>query len=119
MGSSCRRALLIDREPRISAVERPDLALLIDREHARVRRRIDVEPNNSAQLRNELRVYRPGSQVVSVEKLTDLTRPAGGPRANQLFLKNWPYFCVNHSERGKPMVGEGCATLRPQNAKGV
>jgi hypothetical protein len=30
------------------------------------------------------------------KNITDLARPGGYPRANQLFLKNWPYFCVNH-----------------------
>jgi hypothetical protein len=34
------------------------LALLVDREHDRVRRRIDVEPDDCAQLRGELRVLR-------------------------------------------------------------
>src|SRR5258707_8728785 len=37
-------APFLDRQPGLGAVERLDLALLIDRKHDRMRRRIDVEP---------------------------------------------------------------------------
>jgi len=46
-------APFLDRQPGLGAVERLDLALLIDREHDRVRRRIDVEPDDCAQLGDE------------------------------------------------------------------
>src|SRR5260370_34373704 len=52
-------APLLHRQPRLGAVERLDLALLVDREHDRVRRRIDVEPHAAAQLADELRGLRP------------------------------------------------------------
>ena len=47
-------AALFQRQPRLGAVERLDLALLVDRQHDGVRGRIDVEPDDVAQLVDEL-----------------------------------------------------------------
>ena len=47
---------LLQRQARLGAVERLDLALLVDRQHDGVGRRIDVEPDDVAQLGGELRV---------------------------------------------------------------
>ena len=47
---------LLHRQARLGAVERLDLALLVDRQHDGVRRRIDIEPDHVAQLVDELRV---------------------------------------------------------------
>ena len=49
-------AALLHRQAGLGAVERLDLALLVDREHDGVRRRIDVEPDDVAQLVGEVRV---------------------------------------------------------------
>ena len=49
-------AALLHRQAGLGAVERLDLALLVDREHDGMRRRIDVEPDDVAQLGGELRV---------------------------------------------------------------
>jgi len=57
-GSSLPARPFFDRQPGLGAVERLDLALLIDREHDRVRRRIDVEPRRLAAAWDELRVLR-------------------------------------------------------------
>ena len=51
-------AALLQRQAGLGAVERLDLALLVDREHDGVRRRVDVEPDHVAQLRDELRIVR-------------------------------------------------------------
>jgi len=40
----------LDRQPGLGAVERLDLAFFIDRQHHRMGRRIDVEPNNISEL---------------------------------------------------------------------
>ena len=44
----------LHRQPRLGAVEGLDLALLVDREHDRVRRRVHVEADHVAQLGDEL-----------------------------------------------------------------
>ena len=49
-------ATLLHRQPRLGPVERLDLALLIDREHDRVRRRVDVKPDYIAPIGGKLRV---------------------------------------------------------------
>ena len=49
-------AALLHRQAGLGAVERLDLALLVDRQHDGVRRRIDIEPDDVAQLVDELRV---------------------------------------------------------------
>jgi hypothetical protein len=49
---------LLHRQARLGAVERLDLALLVDREHDRVRRRVEIESDDVAQLRGERRVRR-------------------------------------------------------------
>src|ERR1700674_4666442 len=49
-------AALLHRQPRLSAVERLDLRLLVDREHDRVRRGVDVEADYRTQLGDELRI---------------------------------------------------------------
>src|SRR3981081_1242698 len=46
------------RQAGLGAVERLDLALLVDREHDGMRRRIDIKPDDVAQLGDELRVGR-------------------------------------------------------------
>ena len=51
-------AARLHRQPRLGAVERLDLALLIDRQNDRMGGRIDVETNNVLELRRELRVGR-------------------------------------------------------------
>ena len=48
-------AARLHRQPRLGAVERLDLALLIDRQNDRMGGRIDVETNNVLELRRELR----------------------------------------------------------------
>ena len=53
VGHGAERALL-QRQAGLGAVERLDLALLVDREHDGVRRRIDIEPDHVAQLVDEL-----------------------------------------------------------------
>ena len=46
----------LERQPRLGAVERLDLALLINRQHHRVHRRIHVEPDDVLDLLGEIRV---------------------------------------------------------------
>src|SRR6201989_3307437 len=48
----------LDRQARLSAVERLDLALFVDAEHHRVRRRVDIQPDDVTQLGDEFRVTR-------------------------------------------------------------
>ena len=43
-------AALLHRQAGLGAVERLDLALLVDRQHDRMGRRIDIEPDDVAQL---------------------------------------------------------------------
>src|SRR6516164_1707883 len=49
-------ASLFHRQARLGAVESLDLALLVDREHEAVRRRVDVKANHIVHFRGELRV---------------------------------------------------------------
>ncbi len=49
-------AALLQGQARLGAIKRLDLALLVDREHDRVRRRIDIKPDHVAELRDELRI---------------------------------------------------------------
>ncbi len=51
-------AALRQRKAGLGAVERLNLALLINREHDGVRRRIDVQADDIAQLRDEFRIVR-------------------------------------------------------------
>ena len=51
-------APLLQRQARLSAVERLDLALLIDREHDGMLRRIDIEPDHVMQLIDEVGIIR-------------------------------------------------------------
>jgi hypothetical protein len=48
----------LDRQARLGAVKRLDLALFIDTEHHRVRRRVDIQPDDITQLGDEFRVAR-------------------------------------------------------------
>ncbi len=48
----------LQRQTRLGAVERLDLRLLIDAEHHRVRRRVNVKPDDVAQLGDEFRIAR-------------------------------------------------------------
>src|SRR5580658_3974947 len=47
---------LLDRQARLGAVERLDLALLVDREHEAVRRRVEVKADDIAQFGGKERV---------------------------------------------------------------
>ena len=47
-------AALLHGQARLGAVERLDLALLVDRKHDGVRRRIDIEPDDITQLGDEV-----------------------------------------------------------------
>ena len=49
-------ASLLQRQAGLGPVERLDLALLVDRQHDGMRRRVDIEPDHVAQLVDELRV---------------------------------------------------------------
>jgi len=49
-------AALLDRQSRLSSVERLDLALLVDRQHDGVRREIDIELDHVALLGDEFRI---------------------------------------------------------------
>ena len=49
-------AALLHRQAGLGAVERLDLALLVDRQHDRMGRRIDIEPDDVAQLVGEGRI---------------------------------------------------------------
>jgi hypothetical protein len=40
----------LNRQPRLGAVERLDLAFFVERQHDRVSRRIDIEPNDVGEL---------------------------------------------------------------------
>ena len=51
-----RQPALLERQPRLRPVERLDLRLLVDREHDGVGRRVDVQPDDGAQLGGEARV---------------------------------------------------------------
>ena len=51
-------AALLHRQAGLGAVERLDLALLVDREHDGVRRRVEIEPDHVAQLLDEPRIVR-------------------------------------------------------------
>jgi hypothetical protein len=51
-------AALLQRQAGLGAVERLDLALLVDGQHDGVRRRIDIEPDDVAQLVDEVGVVR-------------------------------------------------------------
>jgi hypothetical protein len=48
-------ASALHRQARLGAVKSLELALLVDREHQAVRRRVEVEPDHIAQLVEELR----------------------------------------------------------------
>ena len=52
----CPGPAFFDRQPRLSAVQRLDLALLIDRQHQAVRRRIDVQAHDVVHPGGELRI---------------------------------------------------------------
>ena len=53
-----RAAALLHRQAGLGAVERLDLALFVDRQHHRVRRRIDIEADDVAQLGDKLAIAR-------------------------------------------------------------
>ena len=54
----CRAAALLHRQAGLSAVERLDLGFFVDRQHHRVRRRIDIKTDNVAQLGDKLAIAR-------------------------------------------------------------
>src|SRR5271154_993482 len=49
-------AALLQRETRLGAIEGLNLALFVDRQHDGVGRRVDIEPDNVAQLGDEVRI---------------------------------------------------------------
>lgn len=49
---------LLQRQTRLGAIEGLNLALLVDRQHDGVGRRIDIQPDNVAQLGDEVRIVR-------------------------------------------------------------
>src|SRR5208283_2032955 len=49
-------AALLQRKSRLGAVERLDLALLVDRKHQRLVRRVEVKPDNVLNLLTKLRI---------------------------------------------------------------
>ena len=49
---------LLHRQARLGAIESLDLALLVERKHDGVGRRIDIEPDHVAQLVDEVRIVR-------------------------------------------------------------
>ena len=51
-------AALLQRQARLGAVERLDLALFVDRQHHGVRRRIDVQPDDVLDLGGEVGIGR-------------------------------------------------------------
>ena len=59
----------LDRQPRLGAVERLDLALFVEREHHSVGRWIDVKPDNIGQLGSKARIARPleGADAVGLQ----------------------------------------------------
>jgi hypothetical protein len=59
----------LDRQPGLGAVERLNLAFFIDRQHHRMGRRIDIEPNNISELVGKAGVARAleGAQPVRLE----------------------------------------------------
>ena len=59
----------LDRQSGLGAVERLDLALLVDRQHHRMGRRIDIEPDDVGQLGGKLGVARAleGAQSVRLQ----------------------------------------------------
>ena len=61
----------LDRQSGLGAVERLDLALLVDRQHHRMGRRIDIEPDDVGQLGGELGVARAleGAQPVRLQSV--------------------------------------------------
>jgi hypothetical protein len=63
----------LDRQSGLGAVERLDLALLVNRQHHGVGRRVDIEPDDISQLGGKVRIARPleGAQPVRLQ----LVRP--------------------------------------------
>jgi len=59
----------LDRQPGLGAVERLDLAFFIERQHHRMGRRIDIEPNNISELVGKAGVARAfeGAQPVRLQ----------------------------------------------------
>src|SRR6476620_3935066 len=49
---------LLQRQARLGAIESLDLALLVERKHDGVGRRIDIEPDHVAQFVDEVRIVR-------------------------------------------------------------
>ena len=78
-------APLLQRQPRLGAVEGLDLAFLVDRQHDGMRRRIDIEPDHVAQFGDELRVGRELELPVAVRlqpvRLPDAPHGAGADAA--------------------------------------
>ena len=66
----------LDRQPGLDAVERLDLAFFIDRQHHRMGRRIDIEPNNISELVAKAGVALEGAQPMRLRfvRLPDALR---------------------------------------------
>ena len=60
---------LLEGEPRLGAVERLDLALLVNRQHHGVGRRVNIEPDDISQLGGEAWIARAfeGAQPVRLQ----------------------------------------------------
>ena len=85
----------LQRQAGLGAIERLDLALLVEREDQTVGGRIDVQPDDVAQLLGERRVVRAleGAQAVRLEVVLGpdpllMARPGQGETA--CFRGNWP-----------------------------
>src|SRR3979411_1424764 len=90
-------AALLHRHPRLSAVERLDLRLLVDREHDRVRRGVDVEADYRTQLGDELRIL---GQLETAHPVR--VQPMRLP--DPLHRRNADPDCLGHEASG-PMRG--------------
>ena len=76
---------LLQRQARLGAIESLDLALLVERKHDGVGRRIDIEPDHVAQLVDEVRIVRELELPITVRlkpvRLPDAPDRAGADAA--------------------------------------
>ena len=103
-------AALLHRQPRLRPVERLDLGLLVDREHEAVGRRIDIQPDDGAQLLGEAgsleslkRRTRCGCEPVRAQirctERSDMPPPPPSPRPVQCVVSpgGSPSVSVDHA----------------------
>src|SRR5258708_13443319 len=67
---------LLQRQARLGAIESLDLALLVERKHDGVGRRIDIEPDHVAQLVDEVRIVRELELPITVRCAFQMRRTA-------------------------------------------